>query len=88
MMISTIEINENNLLVRKDLFLKLDSFHSKKLITLIAGNGFGKRTLISSYLKHNNIHYTWFTLQSPLTTLQEFLSTIIMHLESIQQKST
>ncbi|MEL4024728.1 tetratricopeptide repeat protein [Lysinibacillus endophyticus] len=85
MMISTIEINENNLLVRKNLFLKLDSFHSKKLITLTAGNGFGKRTLISSYLKHNNIHYTWFTLQSPLTTLQEFLSTIIMHLESIQQ---
>lgn len=75
--VTRLEINEDRLLIRKNLFSKLDTYHSKNLVTVTAGIGFGKRTLISSYLHYNDIHYIWYTLQTPVTSLQELLPFMI-----------
>lgn len=67
-------IHENQLLIRSSLFSKLDTHIVKKVITVIAGTGYGKTTLISSYLQQNAIDHVWYVLHSTTSLLQEFLT--------------
>jgi len=72
----------NDRIVRRNrLSDKLDEALNRKLTIVSAPAGFGKTTLISSWINQNNIESTWVSLDESDNAPEEFLSYIILGLQ-------
>jgi len=73
----------NNIVHRSELFEKLNSGLSRKLILISAPAGFGKTTVVSDWIDQNKIPTTWFSLDNGDNDPVDFLSYIISGIQSI-----
>jgi LuxR family maltose regulon positive regulatory protein len=73
----------NNTVHRPELFEKLNSGLSRKLILISAPAGFGKTILLSDWINQNQIPTVWFSLDKGDNDPVEFLSYIIYGIQSI-----
>ena len=74
----------NNVVHRTELFEKLNSGLSRKLILVSAPAGFGKTTVVSDWIDQNKIPAAWFSLDNGDNEPVDFLSYIISGIQSIQ----
>ncbi len=75
----------NNVVHRSELFEKLNSGLSKKLIMVSAPAGYGKTTLLSDWIIQNKIPAAWLSLDNGDNDQAVLLSYIITGIQSIQQ---
>jgi len=75
----------NNVVHRSELFEKLNSGLSRKLILVSAPAGYGKTTLISDWISQNIIPAAWLSLNNGDNDPAVFLSYIISGIQSIHQ---
>jgi LuxR family transcriptional regulator, maltose regulon positive regulatory protein len=73
----------NNLVNRPALYDELNKGLSRKLILISAPAGFGKTTLLSDWINQQNIPSAWFSLDQGDNDLVEFLSYIVLGIQSI-----
>ena len=73
----------NNVVHRPDLFEKLNSGLSRKLILISAPAGFGKTTIVSDWIYQNKIPTAWFSLDNGDNDPTNFLIYIISGIQSI-----
>ena len=73
----------NNIVHRTELYGKLNTGLSRKLILVSAPAGFGKTTLLSDWINHSRIPAAWFSLEKSDNDPVEFLSYIISGIQSI-----
>ena len=73
----------NNIVHRSELFEKLNSGLSRKLILISAPAGFGKTTVVSDWIDQNKIPTTWFSLDNGDNDPVDFLCYIISGIQSI-----
>jgi LuxR family maltose regulon positive regulatory protein len=73
----------NNIVHRSELFEKLNSGLSRKLILISAPAGFGKTTVVSDWIDQNKIPTTWFSIDNGDNDPIDFLSYIISGIQSI-----
>ncbi len=76
----------NNVVHRSDLFEKLNSGLSRKLILVSAPAGYGKTTLISDWISQNKISAAWLSLDNGDNDPAVFLSYIISGIQSIHKE--
>ena len=73
----------NNIVHRPELYEKLNTGLSRKLILVSAPAGFGKTTLLSDWIDQNKIPAAWFSLDNGDNDPAVFLSYIISGIQSI-----
>ena len=73
----------NNIVHRSELYEKLNTGLSRKLILISAPAGFGKTTLLSDWINQNKIPAAWFSLDNGDNDPVDFLSYIISGIQSI-----
>jgi LuxR family transcriptional regulator, maltose regulon positive regulatory protein len=73
----------NSIVHRSELFEKLNTGLSRKLILVSAPAGFGKTTVVSDWISQNKIPAAWLSLDSGDNDPAEFLSYIISGIQSI-----
>ncbi len=73
----------NNVVHRSELFEKLKSGLSKKLILVSAPAGYGKTTLLSDWINQNKITSAWLSLDNGDNDPAVFLSYVISGIQSI-----
>ena len=73
----------NNIVHRSELFEKLNTGLSRKLILISAPAGFGKTTVVSDWINQNKIPTAWFSLDNGDNDPVDFLSYIISGIQSI-----
>ena len=76
----------NNVVHRSELFEKLNSGLSKKLILVSAPAGYGKTTLISDWISQNKIPAAWLSLDNGDNDPAVFLSYVISGIQTIEKK--
>jgi LuxR family transcriptional regulator, maltose regulon positive regulatory protein len=76
----------NNIVHRSELFEKLNTGLSRKLILISAPAGFGKTTIISDWIDQFKIPAAWFSLDNGDNDPAVFLSYIISGIQSIQKE--
>ena len=74
-----------NLVRRPELYEKLNSGLSRKLILLSAPAGFGKTTLVSDWIDQHKVPAAWFSLDSDDNDPVNFLTYIISGIQNIQK---
>ena len=72
-----------NIVHRSELFEKLNTGLSRKLILISAPAGFGKTTVVSDWIDQNKIPAAWFSLDNGDNDPADFLSYIISGIQSI-----
>ncbi|MBO8173431.1 MAG: hypothetical protein H0Z33_16305 [Bacillaceae bacterium] len=75
----------DNLLNRQRLFTALDAGSHKPLITVTGGTGFGKSSLIASYIQHHQCDYLWYTLTEPRTSFSDLAISIDHELDRLNK---
>ncbi len=75
-----------NIVHRQELYEKLNSGLSRKLILISAPAGFGKTTVVSDWISQNNIPAAWFSLDNGDNDPVDFLSYIISGIQSIHKE--
>ena len=75
----------NNTVHRPELFEKLNSGLSRKLILISAPAGFGKTTLLSDWINQRQIPTAWFSLDKADNDPVEFLSYVISGIQRIHK---
>ncbi len=73
----------NNIVHRSELFEKLNTGLSRKLILISAPAGFGKTTVVSDWIEQNKIPTAWFSIDKGDNDPVEFLNYIIAGIQSI-----
>ena len=73
----------NNTVHRSELFEKLNTGLSRKLILISAPAGFGKTTVVSDWIEQNKIPTAWFSIDKADNDPVEFLNYIIAGIQSI-----
>ena len=73
----------NNTVHRSELYEKLNIGLSRKLILISAPAGFGKTTVVSDWIDQNKIPSAWFSLNDGDNDPADFLSYIILGIQSI-----
>lgn len=73
----------NNTVHRSELFEKLNTGLSRKLILISAPAGFGKTTVVSDWIEQNKIPTAWFSIDKADNDPVEFLNYIIAGIKSI-----
>ena len=73
----------NNIVHRSELYEKLNTGLSRKLILVSAPAGFGKTTVVSDWINQNKIPAAWFSLDNGDNDPVDFLSYIISGIQSI-----
>jgi LuxR family maltose regulon positive regulatory protein len=73
----------NNIVHRSELFEKLNTGLSRKLILVSAPAGFGKTTVVSDWIDQNKIPATWYSLDNGDNDPAIFLSYIISGIHSL-----
>src|SRR4030066_1360549 len=76
----------NNVVHRSELFEKLNSGLSRKLILVSAPAGYGKTTLLSDWIIQNKIPAAWLSLDNGDNDPAVFLSYIISGIQSIHKE--
>ncbi len=76
----------NNVVHRSELFEKLNSGLSRKLILVSAPAGYGKTTLISDWISQSKIPAAWLSLDNGDNDPAVFLSYIISGIQSIHKE--
>ncbi len=76
----------NNVVHRPELFEKLNSGLSRKLILVSAPAGYGKTTLISDWISQNKITAAWLSLDYGDNDPAVFLSYVISGIQSIHHE--
>ena len=76
----------NNVVHRTELFEKLNSGLSRKLILVSAPAGYGKTTLLSDWIIQNKIPAAWLSLDNGDNDPAVFLSYIISGIQSIHKE--
>lgn len=66
--------NYSPYIIRHRLFKMIDSHRQTSLISIIGDGGYGKTTLVSSYIRENDISSVWYQLNSSDQYVQIFLS--------------
>lgn len=72
----------NKLILRKELIDKLESGKEKKLTLVSAPAGYGKSTLISQWIDHSNLSYSWYSLDKSDNDIVTFLRYTIAGIQS------
>ena len=75
-----------NIVHRPELFEKLNTGLSRKLILVSAPAGFGKTTVVSDWIDQNKIPTAWFSLDKGDNDPAEFLSYIISGIQNIHKE--
>jgi LuxR family maltose regulon positive regulatory protein len=75
-----------NIVHRTELYGKLNTGLTRKLILISAPAGFGKTTLLSDWINQHNIPTAWFSLDKSDNDPVEFLSYIISGIQNIQKE--
>ena len=83
---TTYSSSGNNIVHRSELFEKLNSGLSRKLILVSAPAGFGKTTIISDWINQHKIPTVWFSLDNGDNDPADFLSYIISGIQSIHKE--
>ncbi|HUX94621.1 MAG TPA: LuxR C-terminal-related transcriptional regulator [Bacteroidales bacterium] len=73
----------NNIVHRSELYEKLNTGLSRKLILVSAPAGFGKTTVVSDWIDQKKIPTAWFSLDNGDNDPADFLSYIISGIQSI-----
>ena len=76
----------NNIVHRSELYEKLNTGLSRKLILISAPAGFGKTTLVSDWIDQNKIPAAWFSIDNGDNDPVDFLSYIISGIQSIHKE--
>ncbi len=76
----------NNIVHRSELFEKLNSGLSRKLILVSAPAGFGKTTVISDWINQHKIPTVWFSLDNDDNAPADFLSYVISGIQGIHKE--
>jgi LuxR family transcriptional regulator, maltose regulon positive regulatory protein len=76
----------NNLVRRSELYEKLNTGLSRKLILISAPAGFGKTTVLSDWIDQNKIPAAWFSIDNGDNDPVEFLRYIISGIQSIHKE--
>jgi len=76
---------KENVVHRSGLFDKLTAGLIRKLILVSATAGYGKTTLISDWINHNNIPVAWYSVDSRDNDPYEFLTFIISGIQTIHK---
>ena len=76
----------NNVVHRSELFEKLNSGLSRKLILVSAPAGYGKTTLVSDWISQNKIPAAWLSLDNGDNDPAVFLSYVISGIQSIHKE--
>ena len=76
----------NNIVHRSELFEKLNSGLSRKVILVSAPAGFGKTTIISDWINQHKIPTVWFSLDNGDNDPTDFLNYIISGIQSIHKE--
>ncbi len=76
----------SNIVHRLELFEKLNTGLSRKLILVSAPAGFGKTTVVSDWIDQKKIPAVWFSLDNSDNDPVEFLSYIISGIQSINKE--
>lgn len=76
----------NNIVHRSELYEKLNTGLSRKLILVSAPAGFGKTTVVSDWIDQNKIPTAWFSLDNGDNDPADFLCYIISGIQSIQNE--
>ena len=76
----------NNIIHRSELFEKLNTGLSRKLMLISAPAGFGKTTVVSDWIYQNKIPAAWFSLDNGDNDPADFLSYIISGIQSINKE--
>ncbi|PLX12788.1 MAG: hypothetical protein C0597_12515 [Marinilabiliales bacterium] len=74
-----------NIIHRSSLFEKLDEGLKRKLILVSATAGYGKTTLISSWISKNKLTTAWYSLDEKDNDVNVFLSYVIAALQTIDK---
>jgi LuxR family transcriptional regulator, maltose regulon positive regulatory protein len=74
-----------NIVHRQELYKKLDTGLSRKLILISAPAGFGKTTIVSDWINQNKIPSVWFSLDKGDNDPAEFLNYIISGIQNIHK---
>lgn len=74
------------LVQRSQLFEKLNEGLNRKLILISAPAGFGKTTMLSEWIHHNNIPAAWFSIDSQENDTDVFLEYVIMSIHSLYKE--
>lgn len=74
------------LVQRSQLFEKLNEGLNRKLILISAPAGFGKTTVLSEWIHHNNIPAAWFSIDSQENDTDVFLGYVIMSIQSLYKE--
>ncbi|MEN8226695.1 MAG: LuxR C-terminal-related transcriptional regulator [Bacteroidota bacterium] len=72
-----------HLVQRSQLYNKLNEGLNRKLILISAPAGFGKTTVLSEWIRHNNIPAAWFSIDSLNNDTDDFLGYVIMAIQSL-----
>jgi LuxR family transcriptional regulator, maltose regulon positive regulatory protein len=75
-----------NIVHRQELYKKLDTGLSRKLILISAPAGFGKTTIVSDWINQNKIPTVWFSLDKGDNDPAEFLNYIISGIQNIHKE--
>jgi LuxR family maltose regulon positive regulatory protein len=75
-----------NIVHRHELYGKLNTGLTRKLILISAPAGFGKTTLLSDWINQHNIPTAWFSLGKSDNDPVEFLSYVISGIQNIQKE--
>jgi LuxR family maltose regulon positive regulatory protein len=75
-----------NIVHRQELYKKLDTGLTRKLILISAPAGFGKTTVVSDWINQNKIPTAWFSLDKGDNDPAEFLNYIIFGIQNIHKE--
>jgi LuxR family maltose regulon positive regulatory protein len=75
-----------NIVHRQELYKKLDTGLTRKLILISAPAGFGKTTVVSDWINQNKIPTAWFSLDKGDNDPAEFLNYIILGIQNIHKE--
>jgi DNA-binding SARP family transcriptional activator len=76
--------NTEEIILRESLFRSLDENSSKKVIALIAPAGYGKTTLVSSYLLNRKQPFVWLGITARHNTFFTFIEQLINSFSTIK----
>ncbi|MBK6281700.1 MAG: hypothetical protein IPF54_02650 [Draconibacterium sp.] len=75
-----------NIVHRQELYKKLDTGLTRKLILISAPAGFGKTTVVSDWINQNKIPTAWFSLDKGDNDPAEFINYIISGIQNIHKE--
>lgn len=64
---------QGHIFPRERLFSQLLANYEQRVVVLLAGNGYGKTSLLTSFFEQNELHHHWITLTQPMYKFAELI---------------